>query len=54
MRIRGVTSTIWDAKTRKKSPRKKQPRDICAVIDEGFKYFWSRRRLGQFHNGRPE
>jgi hypothetical protein len=45
-------STIWDAKTRTtcKSKRKVQP-SLTRLINQGYEYFWSRRRVGQFHNG---
>lgn len=45
-------STIWDAKTRSKRTKKKgKVRDIRTEVDAGFRYFWSRRRTGQYHNG---
>lgn len=52
MRIRGVTTTIWDAKTRanRKKKRKVEP-SLTRLVNEGYDYFWSRRRVGQFHNG---
>lgn len=44
-------STIWDAKTRDKRTKKKgKVRDIRTEVDEGFRYFWSRRKVNQYHS----
>lgn len=46
-------STCWDCKTTDKRPRAKTKpaKSIHKEIEAGFRFFWSRRRVGQYHNG---
>ena len=47
-------STIWDAKTRRNYPKiRRRTNSLKRDIDEGFAYFWSKRRVGEYHNGSP-
>jgi hypothetical protein len=48
-------STIWDAKTRKKKSPKRatvgRRKSIKHEIDDGFRHFWGKRRIGMYNGG---
>lgn len=42
-------STIWDAKTKRKDVKKKaKVKDIRRLVDEGYRLFWSKRKVGPY------
>lgn len=47
-------STIWDAKTRTKPAKRRttvgRRKSLKEEIDDGFRYFWSRRKVSQYHS----
>ena len=48
-------STIWDAKLRKKKATKRatvgRRKSVAQEVDEGFRHFWAKRRMGMYHSG---
>jgi len=44
-------STCWDSKLTDERPRKKiKVKSIHKEIEAGFRYFWSKRRVGPYHS----
>lgn len=53
MRVKGERPLNYDrwktkTKSRRRTIRHHEP-SLSRMVDEGFKYFWSRRRVAQFN-----